>query len=166
MRWALDNDEKCSDSKSGASSNSGSAPGAYSVKPNSSDDISAGKLGDMWRKEGGHGAYPSVDEGGSMDENINDDTDEEEGMMAASSAGGDGSFAQFSVYGTALMCKQGDDMTITTDLYGTSLLMEDDATVTTDNRSLLHADTGSSSFLGQNYHGYIDEEEGLQKGEL
>jgi len=144
VRWALDLDEKSGDSKSGTSSVTGSAPGAYSVKSNSS----AGKLNEMWRKEGGD-SVSSNDE--SVDDTASTDyTDEEEGIFASSSEEGSGSFAQFSVYGTALMCKQEDDMTITTDLYSTALLMEDDATVTTDNRS----------FLGQDYHGYIDEEEG------
>ena len=148
VRWALDLDEKSSESKSGTSSISETAPGAYSVKSDSSDNvISAGKISTMWRKEGG---YDSLNDGDSVNANATDDTDEEEGILPSSSGEESGSFAQFSIFGTALMCKQEDDMTITTDLCSTALLMEDDATVTTDNRS----------FLGQDYHGYIDEEEG------
>jgi len=149
VRWALGLDEKSSESKSGMGSVGGTAPGAYSVKSDSSDNImSAGKLSAMWRKEGG---YDTLNDEDSVNVNTADYSDEEEGIISGpSSVEESGSFAQFSIFGTALMCKQQDDMTITTDLYSTALLMEDDATVTTDNRS----------FLGQDYHGYIDEEEG------
>ena len=68
------------------------------------------------------------------DEDTCSRSDEEE-----ESSTGTPSFAQFSVYGTALMCKQREeDSMIVTDFKGTASLCQEDETITTDNRSRSH----------------------------
>ena len=153
VRFALGIDENSNSSKSGStkssSTNSGAAPGAYSVKP----DVSAstgivGRLRDMWMKEAGGGGPSSTKSTIFTAEELHDDSDsdsvsgsstnsdDEEG--GSHGTGSSPSFAQFSVYGTALMCTQGEDMTIITDLYETAELCREDETITTDNRTPSH----------------------------
>lgn len=164
VRWALGIDESSNSSKSGStkssstktSGSSSSTPGAYNVTPDSSGGI-VGLLRDMWRKEGGGSSKSAVwtaedllDEGSDGSE-VDEDDDDSSGDEEEGSSTGTPSFAQFSVYGTALMCTQReDDGTIVTDLYGTANLCREDETITTGNRT-------PSTF--RNSQGYFDEEE-------
>ena len=164
VRWALGMDESSNSSKSGStkssstknSGSSSSTPGAYNVTPDSSGGV-VGLLRDMWRKEGGGSSKSAVwtaedllDEG-SDDSEVDEDDDDSSGDEEEGSSTGTPSFAQFSVYGTYLMCTQReDDGTIVTDLYGTANLCREDETITTDNRT-------PSTF--RNSQGYFDEDE-------
>lgn len=151
VRWAAIFDERSASSHSGstksgstqASGSSSSSPGAYNVVP----DVSGGvvvMLREMWRRKETDGSSKStvwssedlLDEScdSSEAEDYSDEdsrSDEEE-----ESSTGTPSFAQFSVYGTALMCKQREeDSMIVTDFKGTASLCQEDETITTDNRS-------------------------------
>ena len=60
------------------------------------------------------------------DESVDSSGDEEEGNSSSNSSTKTSSFAQFSVYGTALMCSQREaDGMIITDKKGTAELMEE-----------------------------------------
>ena len=151
VRWAAVFDERSASSHSGStksgstqtSGSSTSSPGAFNVIP----DVSGGvvvMLREMWRRKETDGSSKStvwssedlLDEScdNSEAEEYNDEdssSDEEE-----ESSTGTPTFAQFSVYGTALMCKQREeDSMIVTDFKGTASLCQEDETITTDNRS-------------------------------
>jgi len=152
VRFALGIDENSNSSKSGStkssSTNSGASPGAYSVKPDESAGTGiVGRLRDMWMKEAGGPSSTKSTIFTAEDLHDDSDSDSVSGRSDASSddeesgshgTGSSPSFAQFSVYGTTLMCTQGEDMTIVTDLYGTAELCREDETITTDNRTPSH----------------------------
>ena len=151
VRWAAIFDERSASSHSGstksgstqASGSSSSSPGAYNVVP----DVSGGvvvMLREMWRRKETDGSSKStvwssedlLDE--SCDSSDAEDYSDEDSRSdeEEESSTGTPSFAQFSVYGTALMCKQREeDSMIVTDFKGTASLCQEDETVTTDNRS-------------------------------
>lgn len=154
VRWATVFDERSASSHSGstksvstqASGSSTSSPGAHNVVP----DVSGGvvvMLREMWRRKETDGSSKSTvwSSEDLLDESCNSSEAEEYSDEDSSSdeveesSTGTPSFAQFSVYGTALMCKQREeDSMIVTDFKGTASLCQEDETITTDNRSRSH----------------------------
>ena len=150
VRWALGFDESSSGSKSGSSksksSDSGehSGPGAYHVIPDMSGGVIT-SLRELFRKSRDgdstrntvwtaeellDASFDGSNNDGvenEADESADSSDDEEEGGNSSSnSSSRTPSFAQFSVYGTALMCSQREaDGMIITDKKGTAELMEE-----------------------------------------
>ena len=149
VRWALGFDESSSGSKSGStkseSSDSGehSGPGAYHVIPDMSGGVIT-SLRELFRKsEDGDSTRSTIwtaeelldasfDDSNNerveneADESVDSSGDEEEGNSSSNSSSKTSSFAQFSVYGTTLMCSQREaDGMIITDTKGTAELMEE-----------------------------------------
>ena len=149
VRWALGFDESSSGSKSGStksdSSDSGehSGPGAYHVIPDMSGGVIT-SLRELFRKsEDGDSTRSTIWTAEELldasfdgsnnerveneaDESVDSSGDEEEGNSSSNSSTKTSSFAQFSVYGTALMCSQREaDGMIITDKKGTAELMEE-----------------------------------------
>ena len=149
VRWALGFDESSSGSKSGStkseSSDSGehSGPGAYHVIPDMSGSVIT-SLRELFRKsEDGDSTRSTIwtaeelldasfdgskNEGEENEANESADSSdvEEESNSSSNSSSKTPSFAQFSVYGTALMCSQREaDGMIITDKKGTAELMEE-----------------------------------------
>mmetsp|Transcript_8160 Transcript_8160/g.22691 ORF Transcript_8160/g.22691 Transcript_8160/m.22691 type:complete len:127 (+) Transcript_8160:114-494(+) len=81
-----------------------------------------------------------------------DDEEEDHGLGGDTSS----SFAQFSVWGNALICSQRDDGTIITDLRSTADLFVEDETVTTDNRT-------PSTWHHEKFD-YYDSDEDIEEG--